>query len=191
MILTHLTSFMADLKRLSKFLALVLRHQADSFGLEIDQNGFTDLALVRQLIEQKFPEQYSYDDLQAVVAGDREGKKRYEIVDDQIRALFGHSQVTDIIYPIVIPPEFIFHGTSIEALASIKKNGLVAQKRQYVHCTVNLDYARLVANRHSQNTIVLHIEAFKAHENGIVFHQPEAQHFLCKAIPSAYILFDE
>lgn len=182
---------MANLTQLSKFMALVLRHQPDDFDLQLDEHGFADVNVFWQVIEKRYGTKFTYDDMLTVVEGDQHGKKRYEIIDGQIRAMFGHSDVGEIIYPSATPPEFLYHGTSHEALKSITATGLTAQSRQYVHMTTNLDNAKRVASRHSKNTIILQIKAHDAHNDGIIFHQPEAEHFLVKHVPPEYINFDD
>lgn len=54
-------------------------------------------------------------------------KKRYELSLDhlQIRALQGHSQKeVDIKFDEKIPPDFLYHGTSIDNLDKIIKEGI-------------------------------------------------------------------
>ena len=181
---------MANITQLSKFLALVLRHKADDFGLQLDEHGFVDVDQVWQIIEKRFGKRFKFSDLETIVAGDKYSKKRYEMIDDKIRAMFGHSGVRDITYPIATPPQYLYHGTSQEAIDSIKMTGLRAQSRQYVHLTTNLKNANRVANRHSHNTIILTISSLEAHNDGIEFHQPEDEHYLCKHIPAKYIDFE-
>ena len=180
---------MANKTQLSKFLALVLRHKADEFNLQLDVDGFVDVDQVWEIIQKRYSNQFSYSDLESIVKGDNHGKKRYEIVDGKIRAMFGHSDVREITYPIVTPPKYLYHGTSQEAIESIKTTGLQAQSRQYVHFTTNLENAKRVANRHSKNTIILQIHALDAHNEGVVFHQPEAEHYLSKHVAPKYINF--
>lgn len=117
---------MPDLVRLSKFLAVLLRHQADQYGLTLDEEGFADSDAVWTQITKRFGDQFTYGDLLKVVAGDRTGKKRYEIQGRKIRALFGHSQVSRVSYPSAIPPEQLYHGTTRTALDMIRREGLKA-----------------------------------------------------------------
>ena len=180
-----------NLTRLSKFLALMLRHKAARFGLELDADGFTAIDAVWQQIEARFPGQYTYDDLLAVVEGDQQGKKRYEIRGERIRAMYGHGKVTSIDYPQVEPPELLYHGTSQEALASIRKGGLKTMRRQYVHLGTSLEEALSVGRRHSQNTVILRIRAMEAHRAGVVFYSPDAEHFLTRDLPPAFIDFPD
>ncbi|MFN8372217.1 MAG: RNA 2'-phosphotransferase [Anaerolineae bacterium] len=183
---------MSDLVPLSKFLALILRHKADEFGLTLDVDGFTDVDSVWKQINTRFPGRYSYEDLLKVVEGDGDGKKRYEIVDGRIRALFGHSEgVREITYAPAVPPELLYHGTSQSALAIIRKEGLKAMRRQYVHFTVNTQRASKVASRHSDETVILTIRAGDAHRAGIVFYHPEEEHYLCEVLPPAFIEFPD
>jgi len=178
---------MADRVRLSKFLALLLRHEADKFGLTLDADGFTDTDAVWEQIDKRYPDKFTYSDLLAVVEGDQTGKKRYEIQGRRIRALFGHSAVREVSYPSAEPPDLLYHGTTREALDAIRREGLSAQRRQYVHLTVNPSRAQTVAQRHGGNTVMLIIHAGRAYRDGITFYHPETEHYLAESIPPEYI----
>ncbi len=182
---------MANQVRLSKFLALVLRHQAEKFNLILDEEGFTDTDAVWALVDKRYPGQYIHADLLAVVAGDQDGKKRYEIQGHKIRALFGHSAVRPISYPPAEPPELLYHGTTLPSLPGIRREGLRAQKRQYVHLAINIFRAQKVAERHPGQIVILTIRAGDACRAGIVFYHPEPEHFLAESIPADYIDFPE
>ncbi len=179
-----------DLKRLSKFLAVVLRHSPDDFGIELDEQGYTSLDSVWTVIEGRYGNQYELVDLETIVAGDNRGKKRYEIVGAQIRAMYGHSS-PKVIYPACEPPELLYHGTNGTALKAIRHEGLQSSGRQYVHLTSNIDNATIVAKRKTRKPIILIIRAIEAHHRGVVFHQPENEHYLAKAIPAEFIDFPE
>lgn len=176
----------ADHKRLSKFLAVVLRHSPEDFDIELDEQGYAPLAEVWSVIEKRYGTQYTVDDLTTVVDGDRQGKKRYEIVGEQIRAMYGHSK-PKVIYPVVEPPEKLYHGTNAKAVKFIRKKGLKSLGRQYVHMTTNRNNAIVVAKRQTENPVMLVVRALEAHQAGIVFHQPEDEHFLAVAIPLEFI----
>lgn len=179
-----------DLSKLSKFLAVVLRHSPEAFGLSLDDEGFTPLDPVWQAIRAKYGNRYDEKDLLQVVAGDERGKKRYEIVRGKIRAMYGHS-APEVTYPEVEPPAFLYHGTNPKALAAIRKEGLTAQARQYVHMTTNLDNAQVVAKRRTTQPLILTIRAHEAYQAGTVFHHAETEHFLAKSIPPQFIDFPD
>jgi putative RNA 2'-phosphotransferase len=182
---------MPDLVRLSKFLAVLLRHQANEHGLSLDDEGFADTDSVWAQVNQRFRGQYTYNDLLKVVEGDRFGKKRYEIQGRKIRALFGHSDVSHVSYPPAVPPEYLYHGTTRAALDIIRHEGLKSLSRQYVHFTVNREHAERVAGRHSNETVILTIRSGDAHRAGIVFYHPEHEHYLADAVPPEFIEFPE
>ena len=173
---------------LSKFLAVVLRHHPEDFGITLDEFGFTPLDPVWQAIQAKFGNRYTHQDLLDVVAGDKQGKKRYEIVHGKIRAMYGHS-APEVSYPPIEPPDLLYHGTSPQAAQKIKASGLQSLGRQYVHLTTSIAIASTVAIRHASQSVLLTIRAKEAHEAGIVFHQAEAEHYLVKHMPPRFIEF--
>ena len=181
---------MADLVQLSKYLSLILRHRAKDFGLQMDENGFTDLAPIWAMVEDRFRGLYTRTDLEMVVAGDSNGKKRFEIMDNRIRAMYGHTRV-DVTYPPAVPPETLYHGTSHQVLKQIRKHGLLHMRRQYVHMTNNLARAQRTGGRHDEIPAILVIHAAEAHRAGVEFYHPEEEHWLAKSIPPEFIEFPE
>lgn len=179
-----------DLTRLSKFLSVVLRHSPEDFDIELDEQGYASLDTIWAVIQGKYGKQFDMSDLETVVTGDQRGKKRYEIVGKQIRAMYGHSK-PKVIYPACEPPEMLYHGTNSEAAKAIRKEGLRSLGRQYVHMTSNLNNALVVAKRRTQNPVTLLIQAQDAYQAGIVFHHAETEHYLAKAIPAQFIVFPE
>ncbi len=175
-----------SLTQLSKFLVFVLRHTPETFGIVLDEQGFAPIDVIWHVVIERFGTAYDQNDLADIVKGDSRGKKRYEIADDKIRALYGHSQPT-IRYEAIIPPTILYHGTNATALKQLQVDGLQAIGRQYVHMTTNLGNATLVAKRKTKQPIMLSIHALEAHESGIVFHQAEDEHYLALAIPPQFI----
>lgn len=182
---------MTDLTRLSKFVSTILRHCAGDFGVELDEHGFTDYARLRELVQSKSHNQYTDADWDAIVAEGTDGKHRFEVVDGRIRALYGHSHVTPVVYDPVTPPAILFHGTTPQAAKTIHREGLRSMKRQYVHLSTNTERATTVAKRRTEHTVLLVVRVAEAHRDGIEFYLPEPEHYLAKAIPPTYIEFPE
>ena len=180
---------MTDLVKLSKFLSLILRHKPKNFGLVMDSEGFTDLEVVWERICKRHGNRYSRDDLQQLLEEHPAGKQRFEAKDGRIRARYGHS-VVEVQYPSVEPPEILYHGTTPQALQTIRKQGLTSQKRQFVHLSTSTKRATNVASRHGQ-PITLKIRALAAHNAGHIFHHPEPQHYLVKSLPPDFIVLDD
>ena len=180
---------MADRRRLSIFLSLILRHRAQDFGLRLDSQGFTDFEAVHEFVNQRSTDTYSDEDWQVVLDGQTDGKKRFEMVDGKIRALYGHSKVRPVEYPSVEPPPTLYHGTNQQALESIRQQGLQSMKRQYVHLSRTVERAIQVGSRRTEQVILLKIRASDAYQSGILFYNPDPEHFLAKAVPPDFIDF--
>jgi putative RNA 2'-phosphotransferase len=174
--------------RLSKFMSLILRHRATEFGLTPDAEGFVPLADLARLAAERMGA--TLEDVQRVIEFGDGSKKRFEIRGEQIRARYGHSLDlgTEVEYPPAEPPEVLYHGTNPHALARIRAEGLQAMNRQYVHLSTTTARAREVAGRRTRRIVLLTIRAKRAHAAGIIFHAPEPQHYLARAIPVEFII---
>jgi putative RNA 2'-phosphotransferase len=177
-----------DLKKLSKFLSVMLRHEPTEFGLTLDAQGFTPVDAVWAQVTKRYSGRYQYADLLTVVQGDSSGKKRYEIVNGRIRAMYGHSTgATAIEYVVAVPPEILYHGTNASAATQIRAEGLRALSRQYVHLATNTARAITVGARHEGQTVLLTVRALAAHQAGVAFYHAEAEHYLAQFIPVEFI----
>ena len=172
--------------RLSKYLAYLLRHGGEELGLVFDAEGWTSVADVRRLLDQR-GEGCSDAQFDALIAGDRTGKARFERQGNRVRARCGHSQgVPDVHYLACTPPAKLYHGTSPEAWERIQVEGLRPMSRQYVHLAVERELAELVARRHSATPIMLEIQAAEAHAAGVVFMAPDETHCLVTHLPAQF-----
>lgn len=178
-----------DLIQLSKFLSFLLRHGAEEFHLQLDAEGFASVESVWGIVKKRYRNRFDQSDLDAVIEGVTDKKKRLELVGDKVRALYGHSRVREIEYPAVEPPEFLYHGTNERVLDAIREGGLSSMQRQFVHLSISLDRAVTVAARRTKDPILLSIRAKEACDSGIIFHHPEDDHFLVSALPPEFIDF--
>lgn len=173
--------------RLSKAMSYALRHRPEEFGLTLDKDGWTSVEdLIKGIIENntKFGG-IGVDDIIYVVESD--DKKRYEINGEKIRAVYGHS-IKDKIEKIkCIPPEILYHGTTEKAYDKIKTEGLKPMQRQYVHYSKDILTAINVANRRTNEPVLLEIEARKASEEGINFYEESTGIYLGDRLPTKYI----
>ena len=79
--------------KLSKFLALILRHQPERFGLLLDERGWVSLAEAMEILAS-LPNYHwanRSDVRQIVGSGAGDLKRRFELADGRIRACYGHS----------------------------------------------------------------------------------------------------
>jgi RNA:NAD 2'-phosphotransferase (TPT1/KptA family) len=137
----------ASQRRISKSMSKVLRHSAVDAGLQPDDGGFVSLVDVAREIRQ------SVDVLLEVATHPAE--PRFQVVDDRIRALYGHSfPVVDLYEVNVEMPETLFHGSSWDHLSQIAAAGLLPRARQHVHLTNNPAEAIEVARRHGHAVLL-------------------------------------
>lgn len=116
-------------------------------------------------------------------------KKRHEIVDNKIRALYGHSISLQIRKEIAEPPELLYHGTARKFIESIKVKGLLSQERQYVHLSIDEETAYKVGKRRDEKPIILRIRAKFAWKNGVSFYKGNDNVWLSDTIVSDFIEF--
>jgi len=154
----------ADIK-LSKKMAHALRHEPEAYELNLDKNGWVNLGVFCKALSVK------RTDVIRVV--DNSDKKRYEIKNDLIRAVQGHSsKQVDLEFTEVKKddaPKVIYHGTKVDILDILKKEGLRPQSRHYVHLSKDLDTATAVANRRRGKNVILEIDVEKLLEKRELF----------------------
>jgi putative RNA 2'-phosphotransferase len=171
---------------ISKFLSYVLRHEPQAIDLELDQEGWANIA---ELIDgaRKSGHILDVNLIRSVVASS--DKKRFAISDDglRIRAVQGHSTKTvSIGYEEKMPPEFLYHGTATRFLASIHDEGLCSGKRQYVHLSGDTQTAIAVGQRYGK-PVVLKIKSLLMHQQGFKFFQAENGVWQTNHVPAAFI----
>lgn len=178
-----------DPARLSRFLALVLRHRAHDFGLAPDGEGFVPLEALVEVVERHASPPAGRAEVLAVLADPHQ--PRFELADGRVRARYGHARAQPpVAYAPLEPPELLYHGTSPAALAHIRREGLRPGKRQYVHLARERPEAERVSVRRAQTPLVLTVRARAAHAAGVVFHSPDGLHWLARAVPAEFVASD-
>lgn len=178
----------AALKRVSKRMALLLRHDPASAGLVLDAEGYVLIDDLVTALRRDLPDTRAAT-VHAVVERIDPHKRRYSIEGDCIRANYGHSTADAIEHAAAVPPDVLLHGTSTAALEQILREGLLPMRRQYVHLTPDAALARSVGSRHGKACLV-RVDARGAHEAGTVFHQANASFWLVRSIEPRFLSVD-
>ncbi|KAA3664026.1 MAG: hypothetical protein DWQ04_07840 [Chloroflexi bacterium] len=118
------------------------------------------------------------------------GKKRYEMENGRIRALYGHSTNSKIHKTSAVPPPILYHGTSPKTAELILQEGLKPMRRQYVHLSVDVETAVEVGRRKSDKPVILQVNARDAHKAGLSFYEGHDLVWLADAIPPNFISKD-
>jgi len=170
-----------NIKKISKFLSLLLIHQPQTIGLKLDANGWAD---IDEIIAKSRNIRLSRILIDEVVA--ENDKQRFIIKNNKIRANQGHSISVDLEFKAVTPPNMLYHGTASHFLESIMKTGLSKQKRQHVHLSKELATAIAVGKRHGK-VVLLQIDSKKMFDNGYAFYLSENGVWLTDVVPIEYI----
>lgn len=177
------------LKSKSKFLSLILRHEPQTIGLTLDNNGW---ALIDELIRQAgmHGKPMSRRMIEEIVRDN--DKQRFKISDDgrRIRASQGHSIQIDLALTPLQPPASLYHGTATRFTDSIRAQGLTRQSRQHVHLSLDKGTAIKVGGRHGK-PLVLHIRAAAMHERGLEFFRADNGVWLTDAVAPEFIDWPE
>lgn len=173
--------------RTSKFLSLVLRHEPQRIGLELDAAGWVDVEALLTACRQHGMS-LERDGLEEVVATNE--KKRFAFSDDgrRIRASQGHSVEVSLGYVPQTPPSRLFHGTTARFLDSIRRAGLDKRERQHVHLSADAKTAEKVGQRHGRPAVLI-VQADAMHARGHAFFLSENGVWLTGYVPAEFIEF--
>jgi putative RNA 2'-phosphotransferase len=176
-----------NLVRLSKFISLVLRHQPEVIGLNLDENGWAEVDRLIELAKQKGIE-ISKNQLEEIVATNDKKRFSFNSEKSKIRANQGHSIDVELDLIPKQPPHPLFHGTATRFIESIRQQGLVAGKRKHVHLSSDEHIAIAVGQRHGK-PVVLKIDTAQMHQDGFVFFCSENLVWLTEFVPPKYLEF--
>ena len=170
---------------ISKFLCLALRHQPETIGIELDQNGWTD---VDTLLKKSNDYGIKLDNETLKYIVESNSKKRFAFNEtfDRIRASQGHSVEIELGYTSQKPPEILFHGTGEKSVQSILDTGLQKQNRQQVHLSADIETAIKVGERHGK-PFVFKVLAEQMFKDKIEFFISDNGVWLTDNVPTKYL----
>ena len=172
-------------KAKSKFLSLVLRHEPQRIGIEMDASGWV---VVDDLLEKLAlnGQPLSRDELEEIFR--TSDKKRFTLSPDKtrIRAAQGHSIGVSLGLEPVEPPAVLYHGTAAKNVAMIRVEGLKPMSRDHVHLSLDRATAQKVGMRHGRPHI-LRVRAAQMYANGQAFYRAENGVWLTDFIDPAFI----
>lgn len=173
------------IKRLSKYLSLVLRHQPASLGIVLDENGWTDVSVLLQKMQPSNPEM-NRALLEHIVSTNAKQRFAFNETKDKIRANQGHSVSVQLNYIPQPPPEILYHGTALQYLDSILQQGLLKGTRHHVHLSKDIETARQVGQRHGKPCICS-IDTKQMQQDGHIFYCSENGVWLTEQVPAQYL----
>lgn len=175
-------------KEVSRAISHALRHEPWLYELELDQEGWVALSDLVAALQTKGPDWslLAPDDIIRVV--EHSDKKRHEVVEGRIRALYGHSLPGRLKKQAAAPPEWLFHGTTPEGARQILETGLLPMGRQYVHLSPDVEMALTVGRRKAPIPVLIRVEAERAARDGVLFYLGNDKVWLADAVPPRYLV---
>lgn len=168
---------------ISKLLSLMLRHRPDEFEIQVDRYGFADLDAVLSAFQDR-DSTFTLEDIEKVVYDGE--KQRFEIVENRIRARYGHSFSIDLGLDPSEPPEFLYKGVDSADVERLLSEGLAPDDRDYVHLSFDADVAARLSARPGRRGAVIRIAATRAHLAGVHFYDCGPT-ILTKHIPGEFL----
>lgn len=168
-------------------MAHALRHEPWLYELEVDEEGWAPLDQLLSSLRRDRPQWSGLEreELEEMIR--RSDRRRYEIRDGRIRALYGHSLPGRLDREPADPPPSLYHGTDPAALASIRSEGLRPMGRQYVHHSADRETALEVGRRKAPDPAVLVVDADAARDAGVSFYAGNEKVWLSDRVPAAFL----
>lgn len=174
-----------NFRQLSKTVSHALRHEPQSYNLQLDNQGWTTLTDLVIALNFKG---VKVDEVTIIEMVNRSEKKRHQISEGKIRAYYGHSLEEKIIKESSEPPQFLYHGTIQDRINYIQSEGLLPMNRQYVHLSSDEETAQIVGSRRKGKLVILKVKAKDAYIDFIQFYKEQNGIWLSEPIPSKYII---
>ena len=177
-------------ERTSIHISYLLRHAPDAAGLDMDRHGWVSVSQLIKKVNASGKAKLTPQLLQEIVEMDSKGRYRFSPDGKRIKACQGHS--IPWVEPELEerrPPEYLFHGTTTEALRDIMNSGAILKmSRHAVHMQAEVSKAWQSAMRRKHKTpVVLKIAAEKMYQDGTIFYISENEVWFCERVPTAYI----
>ncbi len=162
-------------------MSYLLRHNPGN--LKMDEQGFVDLDELLKKLEERF----QIDENLVLEIIEKSERKRFEIIGNKIRALYGHTIPIklELVEDQVV--KVLYHGTTPGGASKILRVGLKPMKRRWVHLSPTIEIAREVGLRRTGNPVILEIDAEAARKNGVKFFKVTDKVYLCNKLAPEYI----
>ncbi len=166
-------------KAQSKRVSWLLRHGAASAGVAIDEAGWVAVEDVLRTLH------LTHANLLAIVADDN--KQRFELAGSRIRACQGHSgglvaaDTLEASWTEYTSDAPIWHGTRIDVLAAVAREGLRPQRRTHVHLAPTLTS---VVGKRAQVDVMLEVDTPRLRRAGQTIYAAPNGVILVRYVPA-------
>lgn len=171
------------------YLSYLLRHDPDDAGIHMDVHGWVDVQELINGINARGKYSITRSMLEEIVATDEKGRYRFSDDGQRIKACQGHSlDWIELELTWNEPPEYLYHGTTTDALEKILKSGAISKmNRHAVHMQADMDKAWRSARRWHRTPVLLKIDAKRMHKDGFQFGVSENGVWCTESVPTTYL----
>ncbi|MBN1101930.1 MAG: RNA 2'-phosphotransferase [Deltaproteobacteria bacterium] len=168
--------------KLSRFLAYVLGHRPDEFGLVPDPTGFVTLReLLRAIHEEPGWGYVREGDIREVLVG--KDRSLFECDGERIRALERRWEMTLDATEVNLP-KILYVAVRRRAHAHVMEKGLVSER--FMGLAPEPETALRIGRRRDQRPVLLEVLAAPAHREGIPF-VPFGRLYLTREVPARFL----
>lgn len=176
-------------KKISKFLSLILRHQPEVIGLNLDENGWVSVEkLIKACADYGKP--FTSTELREVVETNDKKRFAFDETETKIRASQGHSIELEIEFEEKIPPKILYHGTAEENIGVIFAEGLKKMNRHHVHLSSETETAVTVGTRYGK-PVIFEIDTVTMTAEGFEFYVSANGVWLVESVPPKFLKMNE
>jgi putative RNA 2'-phosphotransferase len=173
-----------ELDHLGRVLTGILRHFPDRYGLSVDPHGWIELGAASRAIAQRHPVYRWLRPQHLVAIAETDGKGRYEVRDDRIRATYGHTLEIELDLPTEDIPDHLYYPVTTDEAAIVLEVGLRPSDRRKVHLSKTALDAVAAGKVRTPEPIILEVDVRRAQEEGIVIMRAGKTVYLVDRIPA-------
>lgn len=179
--------------RVGRLLVAALRHDPKMLGLTLDPAGYCTKSEVRKALKEH-GYMVSPEELEEILQNERFGQDKGK---NRVRVDYGNSvglKLSDMYETSQEPQNILYHGTSADALNSIKESGILRfskngkKPRDHIFLTESAGIAIKKGGRYGTG-VALPILAEKMHQDGYLFYHAKKDIWLTDHVPAEYIDF--
>ncbi|MCD6158898.1 MAG: RNA 2'-phosphotransferase [Euryarchaeota archaeon] len=155
--------------------------------VKLDEEGWARIDAIVEGIQKRRPDLRHITSDVLIAIAQYDPKERFEILNNKIRARYGHTVRVKISYEEDTKSKVLYHGTVRRNLKNILSEGLKPMKRQWVHLSTTIDDALTVGKRHGHDVVILKIDCNCLRSRGIRIYIASKSTRLVQYVPSECI----
>jgi putative RNA 2'-phosphotransferase len=156
-----------EIRKLGGTVTGILRHFPEQFGIRMDHHGWVNLG---ELVDAIKGERLNFHWLRMehiVALAETDGKGRYEVDGDWVRATYAHTINLDLSDLPRSDADELYYPVTQEEADIIVETGLYPSDRAKVHLSRTKEKAMEAGQVRTDNPVILAIDAARAQEDGV------------------------